>query len=63
MTQAQDPVVGSGTPGQAQQPSSVRVQVDRYLNSLPFPLPHIVALYVALTIITALVVILFGWGK
>jgi len=39
------------------------VQVDRYLNSLPFPLPHIVALYVALTIITALVVILFGWGK
>jgi hypothetical protein len=56
-------VVASETPGQAQQPNSLRVQVDRYLNSLPFPLPHFAALYVALTVITALVVILFGWGK
>jgi hypothetical protein len=63
MTQASQPAVEPATPEQAPQPRSVRAQLDRFFTSLPFPLPHIAVLYVALTIVTAVVVIAFGWGK
>ena len=63
MTQTEKPVVAPATPGPATEPRSIRVQLDRFLALLPFPLRHIAAVYVALAVITALVVIVAGWGR
>ena len=69
MAKTETPVVApaapvpAATPGPATEPRSIRVQLDRFLDLMPFPLPHIAALFVALAVITALVVIVAGWGR
>jgi hypothetical protein len=63
MTKADKPVVAPATPDPTTEPRPVRAQLDRYVSLMPFPLPYIAALYAALAIVTALVVIVAAWGR